>query len=109
MIKELTIEQRHEIYKEAKEIFMEGWLHGMCYPIRLALKTTNTMSIYNCDMDDLLHLLPEFEKIKPSEFNCGVFWWDIKNRQIRLDNFNKLIKQTEQRFRKYNKKINNEK
>jgi len=101
---EFTKEQRHEIYKKAKELYLKNPLMvGMC----IAIKETMRELFYN-HLDyiniEYLFILDEFMSLQPSHIRITDYWWvgerhnnnkrTKESEQIRLKKFDQIIKET---------------
>lgn len=95
----LTNEIKIQVYQEAiRNLDEQGVLWGrysMCDAINAALLNLNLLDTYFKDdrHGTFEYQIPEFVALKPKEVTSYDYWWNRFNKQIRIDNFNKLIKQ----------------
>ncbi len=90
-----SIEVRHEIYKNAFEIFKTGFYNGMCSAIsRSEINYFPKKRISQIQINLLLERFPEFKKLKPKRKDNNNYWWPIGNTEIRYKKFKLLIEQT---------------
>lgn len=91
-MKEYTKEERNAIYRQALIESRNGICppYGLCTWISLALR-----KIYDT-IDVNIELFPEIYKHKPSTTYSVVHWFDIRDKQTRIDILKQAIKETEQ-------------
>lgn len=86
-----TKAERHKIYKEALRLYTMGTrTHGMCYYIEAA-----ELNLYNRHFCCALYMI-EFIELRPARVGreLNFYWWPKNDRQIRIENFKKIIDQT---------------
>lgn len=96
-----TKEQRHRIYKYAKKAYVqyaerEGTkqIVGMCRCLCFAIEKLFNNDRYGTEKQ-LVRDLPEFKALVPEERYSPGFWYHPLNRELRIRDFDLLIKQTE--------------
>lgn len=100
-IKSLTREQKHEIFKLARETYIKEEVSdhpsyvGMCWYIDVAMTRFRIIDYDTNSYITLMKLLPEFKKKKPRGVKLYDAWWDRNNTEIRIKTFDELIKETE--------------
>jgi hypothetical protein len=99
-VKDLTKEDRLEVYRKAREIYKQeianGELPGMCWHIWTASQILwiniymgPINSVYNSHLQK--QYWPEFAALKPK--NSDSFWWPRQDTESRLKAFDKLCKE----------------
>ena len=89
-LENVTKEQRHEVYKEALRILESIDEYFMCICIKKAAAKVLAVKYDSVDISDY----PDFIALKPKRKFISESWFPKDNRQIRIDNFNKIIEQT---------------
>lgn len=93
--KEFSKEERHEIYKEAREYYKNGNLKFMCQAISNVLYIKYNMRIrYTDKYTDIPSLFKEMLVIKPKKMYGDTVYWPSTNRLIRYKMFKKIINMT---------------
>lgn len=84
-----SLEERLTIYRKAKEILLsdDASKISMCSCIELSI---DKYSLYDYLLLNEINF-PEFFALKPFYKSRKDYWWPIKNKQIRIKKFNKLI------------------
>ena len=90
----MNIEMKNQIYRRAKELYKtEPECEGMCQAIHEAfLEIASGISIFKTTA--FVSLFPELFKLCPEGISIGKNWWPKKDREIRLEKFDILIKET---------------
>ena len=103
-LSEYTKQERNELYKKAKEIYLEDEYirnniefrahKGMCDAMDKVI--IKEMGGFHKDEDvfEIGDELPEMKAIKPDELHKP-YWWPEKNTEIRIKMFDEIIKMTE--------------
>jgi hypothetical protein len=100
----LTKNIRHAIYVKALENYrslltIQNYV-GLCYIMDSAVKEFNEENapeaIYvNVDPYDEMYRFKELWDQRPEDYNEYLFWWELKNSQIRIDALTKAIELSE--------------
>ena len=84
--------ESHEIYKKAKEEYLKNiqnsYFGGICGVIFIAQNKLEDHTV------NLFYHFPELKDIKPAQKKVYEFWWDKKNKGIRIRMFDRIINQT---------------
>lgn len=92
-----TKEQRHEVYKRALHFFINHTFYlGMCPAI---IDADYTITKSKKSLPRIYNFYPELRDLCPQNkkmlgYISQTFWWDPYDRQIRIENFKKIIEQT---------------
>lgn len=62
------------------------------------------MQIDGIPLTELFYLFPEFKMMKPRHSHTTLFWWGRDDKQVRLDNFDKMIDFVKNRINEKNSK-----
>ena len=103
-LSEYTKQERNELYKKAKEIYIEDEYirnniefrahKGMCDAMAEIIIEENLGFHPTEDVFKIGDTLPEMKTIKPDELHKP-YWWPEKNTEIRIKMFDKIIKMTD--------------
>lgn len=109
-MKKLTREQKLEIYKLAKKIYIDkvSGIFGMCYAIneatsKLGYHFDYIFAVYSYKNRNYFS---EFHKLKPRKKEVDSYWWDLDDTEIRIKNFDILIKKMNKKTPLYKRIIN---
>jgi hypothetical protein len=83
-----TIEERHEIYKLALDIFKSSVYRGICAPLSEAV-----CRLYSVEVAELFTIddLPEIAKYEKAHKK---WWWHVPDRDVRIKVLEKEIEAT---------------
>lgn len=89
---ELTREQRLEIYKLAKEMYVSGInnnnMSGICIELRRAVYSIHGVNIVAEHIDNIF---PELKSVQLDRTTDGLFWWPLEDIDSRLKAFDLMI------------------
>ena len=96
-----TKKQRHEIYKKAKEIYINKYYRldlGICASLGKAVSELGLGEwgdgYPDKDLDDDQQYFPEFIALKPEEAPIGYYWWALADAETRIQCLNICIERT---------------
>lgn len=91
--------ERHEIYKLALAYYKKGHIPhiGMCEAICKVMYMMFMKDNLPCfPSSGIAHkYFPELDKLNTGKIHDDHYWWPLKNQEIRIKMFNKIIKETE--------------
>jgi len=90
-MKQLSIEERHEVYKDALKRIKLNQSSFICTAIDMSLWYSK---FRDYDIDDIPEIMPEFAAYKPVGICVYELWWPENDKQSRIDCLTKCIELT---------------